>query len=212
MPLGWSRPFLVWGCRPVYRWLIVVAAGAVLMLGGCGTTPEPQPTGPAATAAVSPVFNDADLAFVRALIPQHRQGVEIARIGAERASRPEMRVLASAIVTTQQDEVARLAGWLKAWQQPSVASSPAVVASPSAPGGTSAGAVAALGKAPAAGFDKAFLDLMIAQQDAAVRLARTETGAGRNPNALAFARQVDASRTAEIQQMRATLAGILGPK
>jgi len=99
-------------------------------------------------------------------------------------------MLAGAIVSTQRDEITRLQGWLQTWQQPA------------APTPAADQRLAALQKAPAAGFDAAFLDLLIAHQDEAVKLARTEAGAGANPNALAFARQVDESRTAEIQEMR----------
>jgi uncharacterized protein (DUF305 family) len=203
------------------RPLIAGAAGAVLLLGGCGIGGGTVPPGPATTTAVSPRFNVADVTFVRALVPQHLVGVEIARIGAQRAARPEIRMLAGAIVATQTDEAARLTGWLSAWGQPAPPAATTASGKPAAttgkpaarptgkPGAGGAGAdpaIAALRTMPAAGFDRAFLDLMIAQQDAAVKLARTETGAGTNPNALAFARQVDESRTAEIAQMRNYLA------
>jgi uncharacterized protein (DUF305 family) len=186
------------------RPLIAVAAGAVLLLGGCGIAGGTVPPGPATTTAVSPQFNAADVTFVRALVPQHLVGVEIARVGAQRSSQADIRTLAAAIVATQTDEAARLTGWLSTWRQPApptaTATGPTGKAGPGKP--DPGKAIAALRTMPAAGFDKAFLDLMIAQQDAAVKLARTETGAGTNPNALAFARQVDESRTAEIAEMR----------
>jgi uncharacterized protein (DUF305 family) len=172
---------------------IAVAAGAVLLLGGCETARGSETPGPATTTAVSPAFNAADVTFVRALIPHHLRGVRIAEIGSRRASRPEARLLAGAIVTTETDEATRLEGWLGTWKQP-----------PASPPTTDQ-AITALRTAPAADFDRAFLDLLIAHQGAAVKLARTETGAGVNPNALAFARQVDESRTAEIEQMRSYL-------
>ena len=181
------------------RPLIAVAAGAVLLLGGCGFDGGTATPGPATTTAVSPQFNAADVTFVRALVPQHLEGVEIARIGAQRSSRPEIRMLAGAIVATQTDEAARLTGWLSTWHQPAP---PTATTSGSTGKADPAKAIAALRAMPAADFDKAFLDLMIVQQDAAVKLARAEAGAGANPNALAFARQVDESRTAEIAEMR----------
>lgn len=172
---------------------IAVTAAAVLLLGGCDTATGSQTPGPATTTAVSSRFNAADVTFVRALIPHHLQGVQIAEIGVRRAARPETRMLAGAIVATQRDEATRLQGWLTTWKQPA------------APAPAPDKQIAALATVPAANFDDAFLDLLIAHQDAAVKLARTETGAGANLNALAFARQVDESRTAEIQQMRGYL-------
>jgi uncharacterized protein (DUF305 family) len=140
---------------------------------------------------VSPDFNAADVTFVRTLIPHHREGVAIARLGATRAARADVRLLAGAIVATQQDEAQRMAGWLAVWKQP-----PAPAAS--------GGAAPAL---RAAGFDKAFLDALIAHQEAAIKIAETEIGAGRNRNALAFARQVVESRTAQVDQLRGDRTG-----
>jgi len=178
----------------VTRPLIAAATAAVLLLGGCGADGDrSKSAGPTTTAAVSPDFNGADVAFVRALVPHHRQGVEIAKLGAERATRPEARVLAAAIVATQQDEATRLEGWLATWKQP-----PAPTAAPVELIGT-------LRTAASADFDKAFLNALIAHQNEAVTLARTEAGAGANRDALAFARQVDESRTAEVEEMRSYL-------
>ena len=174
------------------RHFVAGAAAVLLLLGGCGTAPASRPAGPAATAAVSPDFNATDVTFVRTLIPHHRQGIEIAAIGAERASRAEVRVLANAIVATQEDEATRMQGWLETWkQQPAAAS-----------GAPDTGeAIAGLRKASGTAADKAFLDLLIAHQKEAIQLARTESEGGRNPNALAFARQVQESRAAEIEQL-----------
>ena len=170
-----------------------VAVAVLVLLGGCGTAPEPgTPPGPATTAAVSGSFNAADAAFVRALLPQHRQGVEIAEIGAARTSRSDVKVLAQAIVATQRDEVTRMQGWLKAWHQSATA--PAAAAN--------AKKIAAL-RTTSTDFDKAFLALLITQQERAVTLAQTEQAGGRNPDALAFAKQIIESRTAEIAQLHA---------
>jgi uncharacterized protein (DUF305 family) len=169
---------------------MAAAVAVLLLLGGCGTAEPAARTAPAATAAVSPDFNAADVTFVRVLIPHHRAGVAIARAGAERATRAEVRLLAEAIVATQQDEAQRMAGWLSTWRQPAAAPGP--TATPTA---------------PAASFDRVFLRALIEHQQEAIGLAETETAAGRNRNAVAFARQVVESRTAQVDQLRAWLGG-----
>ncbi|MEV8504633.1 DUF305 domain-containing protein [Actinoplanes sp. NPDC051475] len=174
--------------------VMTLVAAAALATGCDPPAPGRAPAGLPATAAVSPEFNDADVTFVRALIPHHRAGTEIARIGAERASRPELRTLAGAVVTTQQDEVARLSGWLTAWGRPAP---PAPAKSPAE--------VATLAKTPGTAFDAAFARLLADHQREAVRLAEAETAAGRNREALAFARQVQASRTAQIDALNHSL-------
>jgi uncharacterized protein (DUF305 family) len=167
----------------------------LVLLGGCGTAPEQGAApGPTATAAVPGVFNAADAAFVRALLPHHREGIEIAEVGAARTTRADVKVLAQAIVATQQDEVTRMRGWLKAWQQPEPA-----------PAATAGGKQIAALRTASTGFDQRFLDLLIAHQEQAVKLAQSEQAGGENPSALAFAKQIVQSRTAEIDQMQAFL-------
>jgi uncharacterized protein (DUF305 family) len=167
-----------------------------MLLAGCGTAGESRPPGP---APLSLEFNATDVLFVQRLIPHHRQGVEIAGLGAAKATNPDVRVLASAIVATQQDEATRMAGWLQAWQQP------ATVTSPSTPPKSPARQIAALGKATGRDFDREFLTLLITHQNEAIELAKTETQGGRNLNALAFAKQIQQPRDAEIKQLRGYL-------
>ncbi|MFI7601603.1 DUF305 domain-containing protein [Actinoplanes sp. NPDC049681] len=174
--------------------VMTLAAVAALAAGCDPSVPGKTPAGPPATAAVSPEFNDADVTFLRTLIPHHRAGTEIARIGAERASRPELRTLAGAVVATQQDEVARLSGWLTAWGR----TAPPAPAKPPQ-------AVTTLAKTSRTAFDAAFARLLAGHQREAVRLAEAETANGRNRDALAFARQVQASRTAQIDALNHSL-------
>ena len=163
---------------------------ALLMsIAACGTarTPAPSPTG-SASPSVSAEYNAADVAFVRALIPHHEQGIALAALGAK-ATRPDVRMLTGAIVTTQRDEAQRMAGWLAAWKQ-SPAPAPKATALPTATG-------------PA--LDRAVLTDLIAHQREAIKLAAEEAKDGRNLNAISFAEQIQQSRAAEIQQMRTYL-------
>jgi uncharacterized protein (DUF305 family) len=117
----------------------------------------------------------ADVAFVRALIPHHEQGITLAR---QAAKNPRARTLAEAIIVTQQDEIVRMTAWLAAWHE---------AAPPS-------------GSAPPPAGDP--IDALIAHQLEAVKLAQAEQANGTNPSALAFARQVIESRTGQIDQLR----------
>ena len=170
---------------------------------GCGTEPPP-PAGPSVSAGVSRDVNATDLSFVRTLMPHLRQGIAIAEPAADRGAQDELRTLAAAIVATQRDEIARLQGWLRAWGRPE--SEPA-----SASAVATDARVAALAELSGPELDAAVLDLLIDQQAAAVRLARAETGGGVNREALAFARQVDASRSAQVRQLTAYRDGGSGP-
>src|SRR3954465_3778356 len=90
---------------------------ALLLLGGCapGGTGKVASTPGASAADISVAGSrhvSADVTFVQALIPHHRQGIALAS-GVARV--PASRTLAEAIIATQQDEVARMSGWLREW-------------------------------------------------------------------------------------------------
>jgi uncharacterized protein (DUF305 family) len=177
--------------------LVPYAAAVVLLLGGCGTAendPDNDPgPGPVATAAVSGDFSPIDVQFAQQLVPHHREGIELARLGAVRVQRPELRTLAEAIVATQQDEVILLTGWLATWKQ-----------DPPGPAASSK-ELAALRKTSGVAFERRFVTLLSTHQSEAIALARTESEGGRNRDALALAKQIQLSRTAEIEQLRTAL-------
>jgi uncharacterized protein (DUF305 family) len=178
-----------------------IVLAAVLLAAGCGTgATATAPTGMPASAGVSGTFNDTDVMFLQMLGPHHTQGIAIVKVGAERSKREDLRVLANAIMATQQDEVTRISGWLQAWKQPATAD-PASHAAHGGMPGTSEKQIAALRRTPDADFDKDLLDLLISHQDDAVQLARMEAASGVNPTVKAYAKQVDESRSAEIKQM-----------
>lgn len=157
----------------------VAALACLGALAACGIAADQPPPTPVATTAVDPAHNAADVAFVEALIPHHRTGIKLAEAAAKR---PETRVLAEAIISTQQDEVTRMTGWLTTW---GVTTPPS--ATPAAPGGDPVRALAA-------------------HQEEAVTLAQREQAQGSNAVVLAFAKQVIESRTAEATQLRSAIS------
>jgi len=192
-------------------------------LGGCGNA-APAPAATAAdTSGAGSRHASADVAFVQALIPHHREGIALASAVARQ---PAARTLAEAIIVTQQDEVVRMSGWLRDWSAsappsavPSAAAPSGAAQSGAAPSGAAQSGAASSAAAPSAGAssstapspaasDRSAADpirALIAHQEEAIKLAQQEQANGTNPAALAFAKQIVESRAEEIAQLRTYL-------
>ncbi len=56
-----------------------------------------------------------DRDFMNMMIPHHMSAVDMAKIELRRGTRPELKTLARDIIKSQDQEIGRMQGWLKAW-------------------------------------------------------------------------------------------------
>jgi uncharacterized protein (DUF305 family) len=175
----------------------------LFVLAGCGVGVTETTGVSISLPPPSGEYNDTDVMFLQMAVPQHQQGIEMARLAEKRASRKEIRDLAAAITVTQEDEVEQMKAWLVEWDQPVAPDlDPNAHAAHGGMHGTDPAVLQVLRDTPAGPeFDRLFLNLLTGHQHGAVELARMAEKNGFNPEARALASRIVHSRTAEIQQM-----------
>jgi uncharacterized protein (DUF305 family) len=189
------------------RTLALIAAIPVtaVILAACGSTSSTNPGASMPMAAQSTnsamMHNAGDVTFAQAMIPQHQQAVQMAKLAATRASDSRVKDLAARIEAAQGPEVTMMTGWMSSWG----ASMPSDMAGMDMPGLMSVTDMAALNAASGTAFDKAFLTMMIAHHTGALAMAKTELASGSDADAKALAQSIIDGQTKEITEMKMIL-------
>ncbi|GAB4050710.1 DUF305 domain-containing protein [Catellatospora paridis] len=153
-------------------------------------------------------YNDTDVMFLQMMAAQYGPAAELLKLAAGRTQNTKVRDLASAMDVTQADELTAVQGWLRGWAKPlTPAADPNLHAGHGGLPATGPDEVKALRDAPAAEFDKVFLNLLLGHQHQAIEYARMELTSGVNPKILEFATRVDSSRTAQVTMMLGMVSG-----
>ncbi|GAA3234692.1 DUF305 domain-containing protein [Pseudonocardia petroleophila] len=188
---------------------------AVLALAGCGAAPDgPRvvvPGAPGEPARVmsgteaaqrrSPVpVSPADVAFVERMVPHHEQALEMAALAPARSADPGVRAMAERIAGVQGPEIAVLRAWL-ARQDPRSAHGDHT----GMPGTATPAQLDELAAATGPAFDRLFVALMIAHHEGALAMAAQVRTAGTDLFVAAFADDVVATQSADVDRLRGLL-------
>lgn len=167
-------------------------------------------------AAGQSSYNDADVAFVRAMIPHHAQALEMSALAPRNEAGPRVRALAERIRAAQAPEIHSLVGWLETRGLDRAGASP---------GGHHQGGHAASGHnahrmpgmltkkqmntlAAAHGrqFDRLYLRLMTRHHEGAVTMARNLREEGTEVTLQEMADDIAVTQQDEISILRKLLA------
>jgi uncharacterized protein (DUF305 family) len=194
--------------------MIAAATTAGGLFAGCGTATSTSPatTPPPASSATgtgAQQHNQADIAFLQAMIPHHAQAIAMAQLAPSRAAASKVKTLASRIQAEQNPEIQQMSGLLRSWKAPVPATTEGMTGMqpehPQMPGMMSNAQMQQLTASTGAGFDRMFLQMMISHHQGAVTMSQTELAQGRNPTARQLARQIITAQQAEISEMQTLL-------
>ncbi len=156
---------------------------------------------------LGPADAEFDLRFIDAMTPHHQGGVDMAKEAKQKSKRPEIQKLADAILKAQNQEIAQMQQWRKAWYPKASAEAIAYNsqmghAMPMSQEQRS-GMMMTMDLGPAdAQFDLRFLNAMIPHHEGAVTMAEDVLKKSKRPDIQTMAKAIIASQKAEISQMQ----------
>ncbi len=163
-----------------------------------------------------PGEGSAEAGFARDMSEHHAQAVQMAEISLRRTENEQIRVLATDILLTQQNQIGQMQGWLAAWGLPPTGPEPSMswMGHPTEglmPGMASPKEISDLETLPPAEADAQFLRLMIPHHQAAIPMAEAVLAETNRPEVEQLATAIAASQEMEIQTMQAMLQSIGSP-
>ncbi|MGW5652127.1 DUF305 domain-containing protein [Streptomyces humi] len=193
--------------------LVALTATAALALTACGggddsagTTHASHSAAAGGTAsATAGAHNAQDVSFAQAMIPHHRQAVEMASLAAGRASSAQVKDLAGRIEKAQDPEIDTMTGWLKAWGEDVPMAGMDHSGHSGMAGMMSDKDMTMLKQAKGTDFDKMFLTMMVQHHQGAVEMAGTEQAKGAYAPATSMAGSIVTGQNAEIKEMNKLL-------
>jgi len=144
--------------------------------------------------------------FLQQMIQHHRSGIEMAKLASDQTKRPELRDFTSKMISSQQQEIDKMSGWLKSWYN----ASPKEVANEAANKEMKMHMSLFSGKRDA-DFDKTFLEMMPKHYHASVEMAEQAEMKATHPELKEFAARLAKDQEQEMKQMKEWAQAWFGP-
>lgn len=185
--------------------VLAAAAVAGLLLTGCGNKTSSKPALPPPVARSAPAtnpqqqHNQADVVFLQNMVLHHTQAITMSQIARNQASVAQVKDLAARIEAEQSPQIQQMNSLLTEWGIPA----------PATTGGTSTTNGVGHGQLPGtvsgAGFDRAFLEMMIVHHQDAVDMSQIELAQASNPDTRNLSQQIISADQAQISEMQTLL-------
>lgn len=177
--------------------MTVAVLATALTLSACsvGATPGSDPS--TSSSSASSTHNDADVSFATEMSAHHQQAIEMSNMILDKSGvDPKVTALAEDIKAAQGPELTKMKSWLDAWGKKS--------SGMSGMGGgmmMSDSDMNALKDASGLDASKLFLTQMTTHHSGALDMAKAEVDKGKNAAAIALAKNIIITQTAEIKTM-----------
>jgi uncharacterized protein (DUF305 family) len=184
--------------------VLAAAAAAGLLFTGCGNKANSNPAPPPPAARSAPTspqqqHNQADVVFLQNMVLHHTQAITMSQIARNQASAAQVKDLAVRIEAEQNPQIQQMNSLLTGWGIPA----------PATTGGTGTTSGVGHGQLPGmvsgAGFDRAFLEMMIVHHQDAVDMSQIELAQASNPATRNLAQQIISADQAQISEMQTLL-------
>ena len=155
---------------------------------------------------LGPADGDYELRFIDSMIPHHEGAIVMAKDALSKSKRPEIKMLANAIIKAQPSEIKQMQDWRSLWY-PKAPTTPMMWhgamnhSTPMTNGQISSMRMSMDLGASDKGYDDRFLAAMIPHHESAVLMAKDLALKSKRPEMQKLAKEIIASQQAEIDQM-----------
>ena len=150
------------------------------------------------------ITSSIDQHFIEQMIPHHDGAIAMANLALTKATHPEIKTLAEAILKAQTKENQEMHSWYTDWFGRSVPTQGSTFSGGMmSQGGMHIGSTQDIDELKnAADFDKEFIEQMIPHHQMAIMMARMLESGTKRPEMLQLAKNIQSSQAEEIQQMQ----------